>query len=60
MDAALARLAANGIAVEAPVAPDGSADSRTAWVADPDGNRIELGQWPRGNPDGLTAADWCS
>jgi hypothetical protein len=26
-------------------------------VADPDGNRIELVQWPPGHPDGMTEAD---
>jgi lactoylglutathione lyase len=25
---------------------------------DPDGNRIELVQWPPGHPDGLGVADW--
>jgi lactoylglutathione lyase len=25
---------------------------------DPDGNRIELVQWPAGHADGITAADW--
>jgi lactoylglutathione lyase len=28
------------------------------WVTDPDGNRIELVQWPAGHADGITAADW--
>ena len=32
--------------------------SRTAWITDPDGNRIELVRWPPGHPDALTAADW--
>jgi lactoylglutathione lyase len=36
----------------------GSDDLRTAWITDPDGNRIQLVQWPAGHPDGLTAADW--
>lgn len=27
-------------------------------VVDPDGNRIELVQWPTGRADGLSAADW--
>jgi lactoylglutathione lyase len=27
-------------------------------VIDPDGNRIEVIQWPAGNADGITAADW--
>jgi lactoylglutathione lyase len=33
-------------------------DFLTTWITDPDGNRIELVQWPAGHPDGLTAADW--
>ncbi|MFG1642914.1 VOC family protein [Amycolatopsis sp. NPDC049252] len=31
---------------------------KTAFIADPDGRRIELVQWPAGHPDGMTAADW--
>ncbi|MGI5374482.1 VOC family protein [Streptomyces sp. CA-251387] len=58
MDATLAELAARGIDAEAPVSPYGSDDFRTAWITDPDGNRIELVQWPAGHPDGLSAADW--
>jgi lactoylglutathione lyase len=58
MDAMLAELAARGIDVDEPTSPDGSADFRTTWVVDPDGNRIELVQWPADHPDGLTAADW--
>jgi lactoylglutathione lyase len=27
-------------------------------VIDPDGNRIELVQWPAGHADGMSAADW--
>jgi len=57
MDATLANLAANGIESEAPTSPDGSDDFRTAWTTDPDGNRIELLQWPRGHADGMGAAD---
>jgi lactoylglutathione lyase len=38
--------------------PDDSSEFRTAWIVDPDGNRIELVQWPPGHPDGITAADW--
>ena len=26
------------------------------WLTDPDGNRIELVQWPAGHADGITAA----
>ena len=33
-------------------------DFLTTWITDPDGNRIELVQWPAGHADGITAADW--
>jgi lactoylglutathione lyase len=58
MDATIAELAAKGIDADAPGSPDGSDDFRTTWITDPDGNRIELVQWPAGHPDGITAADW--
>ncbi len=58
MDATVTALAANGIDAEAPTSPDGSADFRTTWIVDPDGNRIELVQWPAGHAHGITAADW--
>jgi lactoylglutathione lyase len=58
MDATLTELAARGIDAEAPTSPDGSADFRTTWIVDPDGNRIELVQWPAGHAVGITAADW--
>jgi lactoylglutathione lyase len=54
----VADLRARGIVVAEPASPDGSADFLTSWITDPDGNRIELVQWPVGHPDGLTAADW--
>jgi len=57
MDAAVADLAAGGIVVEPPRSPDGSDDFLTAWLTDPDGNRIELVQWPTGHPDGMSEAD---
>lgn len=31
---------------------------KTTLIADPDGRRIELVQWPAGHADGMTAADW--
>jgi lactoylglutathione lyase len=31
---------------------------KTTFIADPDGRRIELVQWPAGHTDGITAADW--
>jgi lactoylglutathione lyase len=58
MDVTVTELAARGIDVEAPTSPDGSAGFRTTWIVDPDGNRIELVQWPAGHADGITAADW--
>jgi lactoylglutathione lyase len=58
MDATIAELAAQGIEAETPASPDGSDDIRTTWITDPDGNRIELVQWPTGHPDGMTAGDW--
>jgi lactoylglutathione lyase len=58
MDAAVTELAARGIDAEAPTSPDGSYDFRTTWIVDPDGNRIELVQWPAGHPEGMTAADF--
>jgi lactoylglutathione lyase len=58
MDAAISELAARGIEAEPPASPDGSDDFFTTWIVDPDGNRIELVQWPAGHADGLSAADW--
>ena len=59
MDTVVAELAAAGIHPDEPAAsPDGSDEFRTAWITDPDGNRIELVQWPSDHPDGMTAADF--
>ncbi len=58
MDATISSLAAEGIDAEVPTSPDDSDDFRTTWIVDPDGNRIELVQWPAGHHDGITAADW--
>ena len=43
-----------------PVAPGQESDDglKTTFIADPDGRRIELVQWPSGHTDGITAADW--
>jgi lactoylglutathione lyase len=57
LDDVIAALAASGIPAEAPTSPDGRSDFRTSWIADPDGNRIELVQWPAGHAAGMTAAD---
>ena len=34
-----------------------SPDFLTTWIVDPDGNRIELMQWPPGHGVGMSAAD---
>ncbi len=58
ISATLAQLAGNGVEVEQPARPDGRDDFLTSSVVDPDGNRIELVQWPAGHADGLTSADF--
>ena len=58
MEATLAELAARGIVAEAPTSPDGSGDFQTTLIVDPDGNRIELVQWPAGHPEGMTSDDF--
>ena len=58
MDATLTELGACGIDTEAPTSPDGSEDFQTSFIVDPDGNRIELVQWPAGHADGMTATDF--
>jgi len=58
MDDTLGQLASRGIDAEPPTSPDGSEDFRTTWIVDPDGNRIELVQWPAGHAKGMTAADF--
>jgi lactoylglutathione lyase len=58
LDAPITELAAQGIDADMPRSPDGSEDFRTTWITHPDGNRIELVQWPAGHPDGITPADW--
>jgi lactoylglutathione lyase len=58
MAATIDALTARGIDAEDPTSPDGSDDFLTTWIVDPDGNRIELVQWPAGHLAGFTAADW--
>ena len=60
MDATLRELATCGIDAGAPTSPNGSEDFRTARITDPDGNCIELVQWPTGHGDGMTGADFAS
>ena len=58
LSAALDALAKAGLKpgpIEHPGGPDGP---QTSWLADPDGYRIELVQWPPGHAYGLTAADF--
>jgi lactoylglutathione lyase len=55
-----AELTTRGVDVGAPESPNNSDDFLTAWITDPDGNRIELVQWPAGHADGITKADWPS
>ncbi len=57
MEAAIAELSARGIEAEAPDS-HGSDDFFTSWIVDPDGNRIELVQWPAGHAEGMTAEDF--
>src|SRR3954447_8200730 len=58
LETTIEELAAKGIGADEPVSPNDSADFLTSWVVDPDGNRIELVQWPAGHTDGMSAADW--
>jgi lactoylglutathione lyase len=50
-------LAGHGIEPVAPV-QEREDGLTTAFIADPDGRRIELVEWPAGHTDGMTAADW--
>ncbi len=58
IDDAVRELSARGIHVEAPTSPNGSTDFLTTWIVDPDGNRIELVQWPPGHAAGMSSADF--
>lgn len=58
MSATVTELAGRGIEAEPPTSPDGSEHFLTTWITDPDGNRIELVQWPPDHPAGLSGADW--
>ncbi len=58
IDATMRELSTRGIAVEVPTSPNGSTDFLTTWIVDPDGNRIELVQWPTGHADGMSSADF--
>ena len=58
LDVTITELARQGIDADAPASADGADEVRTTWITDPDGNRIELVQWPADHPTGITAADW--
>ena len=58
MGTTVTELATRGINAEEPTSPDGSDHFLTTWITDPDGNGIELVQWPADHPDGITAGDW--
>lgn len=52
-------LARRGIEAEPPSSPDDQQDDfLVSFVTDPDGNKIELVQWPSGHAIGMTAADF--
>jgi lactoylglutathione lyase len=51
-------LIAAGLAPGPQQQPGGPGGPRTSWLADPDGYRIELVQWPPGHADGISAADF--
>ena len=57
MSDTLDALAGHGIEPTGP-AHENEDGMKTAFIADPDGRRIELVQWPTGHTDGMTAADW--
>jgi catechol 2,3-dioxygenase-like lactoylglutathione lyase family enzyme len=56
LDAAIADLATRAVTAEPPA--ELGPGMWTSWLTDPDGYRIELVQWPRGHPAGMTAADF--
>jgi lactoylglutathione lyase len=60
LDDTRSELAARGIQLddERPQPPSEADEVRTSWITDPDGNRIELVQWPSGHADGMSAADF--
>jgi lactoylglutathione lyase len=58
IDDTVVELAERGVDA-APAAPAaGPDDVRTTWLTDPDGNRIELVQWPAGHAAGMGEADF--
>ncbi len=51
-------LVAVGLSPGPELQPGGPHGPRTSWLADPDGYRIELVQWPPGHAHGFTDADF--
>jgi lactoylglutathione lyase len=58
LDATVSQLAGQGIDVDPPPSPADSTDVRTTLITDPDGNRIELVEWPAGHADGMSGKDF--
>ncbi|MFJ9377088.1 VOC family protein [Streptomyces sp. NPDC101455] len=56
--ATLERLTVAGLAPGPVQHPGGPHGPKTSWLADPDGYRIELVEWPSEHFDGMTAADF--
>jgi lactoylglutathione lyase len=54
----IALLTGRGIDVKEPTSPDGSDEFLTSMISDPDGNHIEIVQWPPGHPAGFTGQDF--
>ena len=54
----VADLLSRGIGIDEPASPNGPDDPITTMIVDPDGNEIELVEWPPGHPAGFTAADF--
>ena len=61
LEATKAELAARSVELDEPPLPGGEEEApRNSWIADPDGNRIELVQWPDGHAPGMSAEDFPS
>lgn len=56
--ATIAAISRRGLHPEPEHRPAGPDGPRTSWIADPDGYRVELVQWPAGHADGISAADF--
>jgi lactoylglutathione lyase len=52
------RLTEAGLEPEPVQHPGGPEGPKSSWLTDPDGYRIELVEWPPGQPEGITAADF--